>query len=182
MLVYAALFLALGMVLPLLTGQIQQIGNKLLPMHIPVMLCGLICGWKYGLCVGAVLPIVRSLFFTMPVLYPTAVAMSFELAAYGFLLGFLFSHARWQCVRSLYRCLIAAMLGGRVLWGAVMALLMGVSGETFTFQAFFAGAFLNAVPGIVLQLVLIPSVMLLLDRTHLVPFQRGRGGNADGIA
>lgn len=48
----AAMFLALGLVLPFATAQIQQIGNMLLPMHIPVLLCGLICGWQYGGLVG----------------------------------------------------------------------------------------------------------------------------------
>ena len=65
-LAYAALFLALCLVLPLLTGQIPQIGSMLLPMHIPVLLCGLVCGWQYGAAVGFVAPLLRSLLFTMP--------------------------------------------------------------------------------------------------------------------
>ena len=83
-LILAAMFLAIGLLLPFLTGQIRQIGNMLLPMHIPVILCGLICGWQYGLGVGFVLPLLRCVIFGMPVLFPTAVSMSFELAAYGF--------------------------------------------------------------------------------------------------
>ena len=90
-LVLAAMFLALGLVLPFLTGQIQQIGNMLLPMHFPVILCGLICGWKYGLGVGFIVPLLRSAIFGMPVMYPNALAMAFELATYGFFAGFLFS-------------------------------------------------------------------------------------------
>ena len=79
----SALFLALGLVLPLITGQIPQIGKMLLPMHIPVLLCGMVCGWPYGLAVGAVMPLLRGLLFGMPVLYPTGIGMAFELAAYG---------------------------------------------------------------------------------------------------
>ena len=77
----SALFLALGLVLPLITGQIPQIGKMLLPMHIPVLLCGMVCGWPYGLAVGAVMPLLRGLLFGMPVLYPTGIGMAFELAA-----------------------------------------------------------------------------------------------------
>ena len=86
-LLYAAVSLSLCLLLPFLTGQIPQIGKALCPMHIPVLLCGLICGWQYGLGVGFVLPLVRSALFYMPVMFPTAIAMAFELAAYGLLSG-----------------------------------------------------------------------------------------------
>lgn len=170
----AAMFLAVGLLLPLLTGQLKQIGSALLPMHIPVILCGLICGWQYGLGVGFVLPLLRSALFGMPVLFPTAVAMAFELAAYGFVSGFLYSHSRWKCVIALYRCLIIAMLAGRVVWGIVQVCLLGLGGNGFTFQMFIAGAFLNAIPGIILQLILIPAVMIALNRTGLVRFSNNR--------
>ena len=171
-LVLSAMFLALGLILPFLTGQIQQFGNMLLPMHLPVLLCGLICGWQYGLIVGFIVPLMRSMLFGMPVFFPSAISMAFELAAYGLIIGFLYSHSRWQCIRSLYRCLITAMIGGRLVWGIVQFILLGFGSEGFSLQAFIAGAFLNAVPGILLQLVLIPSIMLVLDRTHLVPFHK----------
>lgn len=164
------MFIGIGLVLPFLTGQIQQIGNMLLPMHLPVMLCGLICGWQYGLIVGIVLPIMRSMLFTMPVLYPTAIAMAFELAAYGAVIGILFAHAKWKCIKSLLRCLVIAMVAGRVVWGFAMTVLMGVSGDAFSFYTFLSGAFINALPGIILQLLLIPSVMLLLNKTHIRKF------------
>lgn len=80
----SAMFLGLAIVLPFLTGQIQVVGKMLLPMHLPVLLCGLICGWQYGAVIGFITPIMRSLIFGMPPLYPTALAMAFELAAYGF--------------------------------------------------------------------------------------------------
>ena len=171
-LVLAAMFLALGLVLPFLTGQIQQIGNMLLPMHFPVILCGLICGWKYGLGVGFIVPLLRSAIFGMPVMYPNAFAMAFELAAYGFFVGFLFTHAKWQCIKSLYRCLILSMLLGRAVWGIVMTIILGVGAEGFTLTAFLAGAFVNAVPGIIAQLILIPGIMLVLNRTHFVKLKK----------
>ena len=169
----SAMFLALGLVLPFLTGQIPQIGNMLLPMHIPVFLCGLICGWQYGAVVGFILPLFRSAVFGMPVFFPTATAMSFELMTYGLVAGLLYSLSKWQCIRALYRCLVIAMLAGRVVWGVVQIIQLGVTGG-FTWQMFMAGAFLNAVPGIVVQLILIPVVMLSLNRTGLVPFRRMR--------
>ena len=170
--VLAAMFMALGLVLPFLTGQIQQIGNMLLPMHLPVLVCGLICGWQYGAVVGFVLPLLRFVLFGMPPIYPMGVSMAVELAAYGFLVGWLYSHSRWQCIISLYRCLIAAMVGGRLVWGAVRVLLSGVAGQAFTWEMFLSGALLTAVPGIILQLTLIPALMLALDRTGLVKFRR----------
>ena len=170
--VLAAMFMALGLVLPFLTGQIQQIGNMLLPMHLPVLVCGLICGWQYGAVVGFVLPLLRFVLFGMPPIYPMGVSMAFELAAYGFLVGWLYSHSRWQCIISLYRCLLAAMVGGRLVWGAVRVLLSGVAGQAFTWEMFLSGALLTAIPGIILQLTLIPALMLALDRTGLVKFRR----------
>lgn len=172
--ILSAMFLALGMVLPFLTGQVPQIGSMLLPMHIPVLLCGLICGWQYGGVVGFILPLLRFAVFGMPPIYPTGIAMTFELAAYGILSGFFFSHARWQCVISLYRCLIITMIGGRIVWGIVRVLISGVSGSAFTWQLFMAGAFINAVPGIIAQLVLIPAIMVALNKAGIVKFYKAQ--------
>lgn len=89
-LAFAALLLTLGLVLPFLTGQIPQFGSMLLPMHLPVLLCGFVCSWPWGLAVGAVTPLLRSLLFAMPPMFPTALAMAFELAAYGCCTGLLY--------------------------------------------------------------------------------------------
>lgn len=169
----AAMMMALGFVLPFFTGQIPQIGSMLCPMHLPVLLCGLLCGWKYGLAVGFLLPLLRSAVLTAPPMFPTAIAMAFELGAYGLLVGWLYARSRWQCVAALYRCLILAMIGGRVVWAAVRIVLSGVSGQAFTWQMFLSGAFLTAIPGIILQLAFIPVVMVALDRTGMVRFRRG---------
>lgn len=167
----SALFLALGYVLPFLTGQIPQFGSMLLPMHIPVFLCGLICGWQYGAVIGFILPLTRCLFFSMPPVY-VAIAMAFELATYGFVAGFLYSRARRQGIVALYCSMIIAMLAGRLVWGAAQIVILGLQGNAFTWQAFMAGAFVNAVPGIIVQLVLIPAIMFALDKTGLVKFRR----------
>ena len=173
-LILSAMFLAIGMVLPFLTGQIPQVGNMMLPMHIPVLLCGLICGWQYGAVLGFILPLVRYLVFGMPVLFPTGTAMAFELMTYGLVIGLIYSFSRWKCIISLYRALIGAMIAGRIVWAAAQMILLGVSGGTFTMKMFLAGAFFNAVPGIIIQLVLIPTVMVALGRTGLVHFHTHR--------
>ena len=164
-----SMFLAIGLILPFLTGQIRQVGNMLLPMHIPVILCGLLCGWRYGLIVGCIMPILRSMLFGMPVMFPSAIAMSFELMTYGGMVGFLYQRSCWQCILALYRCMLIAMVSGRIVWGLVQMFILGIGANGFTFEAFLAGAIFNAIPGIVLQLVLIPMIMLVLKRTGLVP-------------
>ena len=166
-LTYAGVCLALCLVLPFLTGQIPQIGSKLLPMHIPVLLCGFLCGPVWGLAVGLIAPILRSLLFGMPPLFPTATAMAFELAAYGLLSG-LFYKLLPKKTPYLYLALILAMIGGRLVWGLAMTLLMGAAGKSFTLAAFWAGAFANAWPGIVLQLVLIPPLVAALKKAKLM--------------
>ena len=168
----SAMFLALGLVLPFLTGQVPQIGNMLLPMHLPVFLCGLLCGWQYGANRARFL--LRSSLFALPVMFPAATAMAFELMTYGLVAGLLYSRSRWQCLRALYRCLLAAMVAGRLVWGVVQSLQLGLSGSGFTMEMFLAGALFNAIPGILLQLVLIPALMVALHRTGLVPFHTAR--------
>ena len=170
----AAMFIAIGLVLPFITGQIPEIGRMLLPMHIPVLLCGLICGRRYGLIVGFILPLLRGFMFGMPVLFPMGVSMAFELATYGFVIGWLYHSAKWQCVVSLYRSLIAAMVVGRIVWGVAMAVLLGLGGGAITWQFFIGGALLNAIPGIVFQLIFIPTLMVALNKTGLVRFRTGR--------
>lgn len=174
-LVLSALFLALCMVLPILTGGIPTIGNMLLPMHIPVLLCGLICGWQYGLVVGFAAPLLRSALFGMPPLYPVALAMAFELAAYGVIIGVMYARTRKGGLGAVYASLLTAMVGGRLVWGLAEILLLGLGGNAFTMQAFLSGALLTAVPGIVVQLVLIPGLMVALDRIGVVRFGTARG-------
>ena len=162
-LVFSALFLAIGMVLPFLTGQIPQIGAMLCPLHIPVLLCGFVCGAPWGLAVGIILPLLRSAVFGMPPLMPIALAMAFELGAYGVAAGLLHTHLPRK-VPYLYASLVGAMLVGRVVWGIASMILYACMGNAFSWQLFAAGAFVNALPGIALQLILIPPLVLVLQR------------------
>ncbi len=176
----SAMMIAMGLVLPMITGQMQAVGNMLLPMHLPVFLAGLLCGWQYGLLTGLIVPLLRSVLFGMPPLYPVAIAMMFELAVYGAVSGFLYERSPWKCVIAVYKALIAAMIAGRIVWGIAEVILLSLNGKAFTMQAFLAGAFLNAIPGIVIQLIIIPAIMVALNRAGLVKF--GKKGSAEHAA
>lgn len=160
----SALCLALAYVLPFLTGQIPQIGAMLSPMHLPVLLCGFLCGWPWGLAVGALAPLTRSLILGMPKLFPSAVCMCFELAVYGAVAGWLYRRLPRK-KGYIYVALLGAMAAGRLVWGAAMWAAMGLTGGSFTLAAFAAGAVTNAIPGIVLQIVLIPLLVMALERS-----------------
>lgn len=161
--IISAAFLSLGMVLPFFVGQIKEIGDTLLPMHIPVMLCGLVCGAKYGFAVGLILPLLRAVTVGMPPIYPNAVWMAVELATYGFVIGFLYFSYNGKQLWWIYCSLIISMICGRITWGITKAVLLGVSGKMFTFQAFIVGGIIDSIPGIILQLVLIPAIIKLKD-------------------
>lgn len=173
-LVFAAVCLALCMVLPFLTGQIPQIGKALSPMHIPVLLCGFIAGPWYAAAVGFIAPLLRFAMFGMPPIFPTGIAMCFELAAYGAVSGFMYNLLP-QKPWSVYVSLITAMLGGRIVWGAVSAVILLGTDSPFTWAAFFAGAFTNALPGIILHIVLIPIIVIALEKAG---FMRDRNPTA----
>jgi len=159
----AALCLALCMVLPFLTGQIPEIGSMLCPMHIPVLLCGFLCGPAWAVVVGATAPLLRFVLFGMPPLFPTGVAMCVELATYGAVSGILYQRLPKKPV-NIYISLIVAMLAGRIVWGIVQVVLMGLQGSSFTWTAFIASAFTQAIPGIILHIVLIPLIVLALQK------------------
>jgi thiamine transporter ThiT len=159
----SAMFLALAFVMPFLTGQIPQIGSMLCPMHIPVLLCGFFCGAPWGLVVGFVAPILRSFTLGMPPMFPTAFCMAFELATYGFIAGWLHNKLSNKKV-NVYVSLLGAMVIGRLVWGVIMFCCMGFDASKFGLNAFLAGAVLNAVPGIIVQIVLIPVLVITLGK------------------
>ena len=165
--VLAAAFLALAYVMPFLTGQIPEIGSMLCPLHIPVLLCGFICGWPWGLAVGFIAPLLRSFMLGMPPLFPKALCMAFELAAYGAVTG-LMHRLLPRKKPYIYVSLLTAMIIGRLIWGAAMFTCFGLTGESFTFAAFLAGAITNAIPGIIIQIVLIPVLVMVLENPKVL--------------
>ncbi len=165
--VLSALFLAIAYVLPFFTGQIPEIGAMLCPMHIPVLLCGFICGWPWGILVGLIAPLLRSVALGMPPMFPTAICMAFELMVYGGVSGILHKVFPKKKVY-IFLSLVIAMILGRIVWGGAMYICMGIKGGAFTLSAFFAGAVANAIPGIILQIILIPAIIILLQKAKVI--------------
>lgn len=166
-LILSGLLIAIGLVIPAIFHSYGINGSIYLPMHIPVLLCGLICGWRYGLIVGLLVPLLNSLLAGMPPLFPVAVAMAFELATYGLVAGLVSSRLsgnRYQIIGSL----IIAMMAGRVVLGIANSILLGVAGNAYSFEAFISGAFITALPGIIIQLVVIPIILAALEKASLL--------------
>ena len=153
--VLAALFLALAFVLPMITGHLPQVGNMLCPMHFPILLCGFAA------------PLLRSVLFGMPPMFPVAISMAFELATYGFVSGVVYRRVQ-HTLPMMFATLLSAMVAGRLVWGAVRFILAGLTGSSFPFSAFLSGALLTAVPGILAQLILIPLIVNALTKAKLI--------------
>lgn len=173
-LLITALLLALGIVLPFLTGQIPVIGQTISPLHIPAFIAGLTCGPGFGVMLGLVLPLLRSFLFGMPPLVPVALPMAFELAAYALVCGLTYPAFQKKMSRlpALLLSMILAMVAGRVLGGSAKAIIMGLTGGSFTFAAFVSSYFVTSLAGAAIHLVVVPVVVLALERAHLSPVQR----------
>ena len=166
----SAMLLALGLLLPFLTANNRALGNMLSLMHIPVLLCGFICGWPWGLAVGLITPLLRSLIIGMPPMVPAALAMAAELAAYGAIAGILYKKLA-RGIPGILVSLIAAMLVGRAVWGIASFVIFSFMGTPFTFNAFLMAAFVTPWPGIVLHLILIPAILIALERAKFIPLK-----------
>lgn len=164
--VYAAMCLALGVVLPLAFHSIPNAGSIFLPMHLPVLLCGFICGWPFGLACGVLTPVLSSLITGMP---PMAYvpAMICELAVYGLASGLLMRYVRTgKIFADLYISLVAAMLAGRIVGGVLSALIF--SAGKYSMDLWITGYFVTALPGIIILLVLIPFIVFALEKARLI--------------
>ena len=162
-LTYSAVCLALAMVLPFITGQIPQIGVMLSPMHIPAFLCGFLCGWPWGLAVGFIAPLLRST-LGMPVFPATAVPMAFELAVYGAVAGLLYRLLRRKPWGTL-AALAIAMILGRIVHTPVKLAVM--SWPPSMFFPTLIGLFTGSWPGIILHAVIIPPIVIALERAKM---------------
>ena len=166
-LVLSGMFLALALVLPFLTGQIPEIGSMLLPMHLPVMIAGFVCGAPYAAAIGFIAPFLRFVLFGMPPVFPTGTSMAIEMCVYGLTAGFMYK-ALPKKTPSVYVSLIVSMIAGRIAWGIAQYVFLMTKGSAFTMTAFMAGAFVNAWPGIVLQIVLVPVIVVALNKAKLI--------------
>ena len=159
-----AMFLSLGIVLPMLFGQVPQIGSMLLPMHIPVFLCAFICGWKYSVPMSFILPLLRTVLFSRPKMYPDAIAIAFELAVYALVAGIIFGVFSKIDLKAVYVSMLSAMILGRVVRILVQMALLGLKGEIFTLGAVFSSVVITGIPGIILQLIAVPLILFILKR------------------
>ena len=166
-LVYAAICLALCIVLPFLTGQVPEIGGMLCPMHIPVLLAGFLCGPWWAMGVGFIAPALRFLLFSMPPLLPAGIPMMFELLVYGLVVGLLY-RALPKKPGYVYVSLIGGMIAGRIVWGFAALIVYGAMSKPFTWAAFFAGAVANAIPGIILHIILVPVLVFALQKANII--------------
>ncbi|MDO5022245.1 MAG: ECF transporter S component [Eubacteriales bacterium] len=166
----AGICLALAFLLPFLTAQIPEIGKTLAPMHIPVIICGFLAGPLYGAGVGFLAPIARSLFLSMPPMYPMALAMALELCAYGLaaaLLHRLFKK-NMSLTQNVYISLVLSMVIGRIVFGIAMYFMLMASGKSYTINMFINGTVLGAIPGIILHLLIIPPIVLAIKRSNVL--------------
>jgi thiamine transporter ThiT len=166
-LVLSSLMIAIGIVLPFLTASNPALGSVFLLMHIPALFTGLILGPKYGLLVGLVTPLMRSVLVSMPPLYPQALVMSFEIGAYGLFAGLAKKLLPKKDVFAVV-ALIVGMLLGRAVWGLGAAIFYPLAGLNFSLDIFVKAAFITGLPGIGIQLVLIPTLYFALKKTHVL--------------
>lgn len=165
--VITAVCIALCVVLPMAFHAVKNAGSIISPMHFPVLLCGLICGWSFGLLCGIAGPIFSALFTGMP---PMAYLppMIVELAVYGLVAGLMMQivHTK-NTYADLYISLVVSMIAGRLIAGLARGFIFAAG--KYSMQAWAAGYFVTALPGIAIQLVLIPSLVFVLIKAHLIP-------------
>ena len=171
-LVLAGLFVALTMLFPVIFGQIPGLNWTFLPMHLPVLIAGFVCGWKYGALVGFIAPLLSLLTGHQSSLV-SAIPMALELAVYGLLTGLIYlilTNKNVNLVANVYISLIISMLGGRIVYGIIKYAIvtMGISQSPYSFELFIAGTFIKVIPGIILQLVLIPILVITLKKAKLI--------------
>lgn len=168
-----AIMIALCCILPTMF-HMAGLGTAFSPMHIPVLLCGLICGGWYGLFCGVAGPILSSLLTGMPGA-SMLLSMVPELIAYGLITGLAMRLVRTgKLTADLYISLIIAMLAGRVVGGIAKALVFMGSGEAFTLSVWVSSYFVTALPGIICHLIVVPVLVMALYRAKLIPARYSR--------
>lgn len=167
--IISAVCIALCVVLPMAFHSIKNAGSIFLPMHIPVLLCGLICGWPFGLLCGIAGPILSSLITGMPP-FAYLPSMMIELLAYGFISGLMMQiiHTKKIYV-DLYTSLVAALIMGRLVAGVSKALIFAAG--NYSIALWTTSYFVTALPGIIIQLVLIPSIVFALEKARVIPMR-----------
>lgn len=164
--VLTGLFLAIGIILPPLFHSVGM-GEIISPMHFPVLLCGLLLGWKYGIICGFLTPLLAGLMWGVPQ-QPMATIMAFELAIYGLITGLLYKKLKLfkNSIINLYFALIIAMVAGRAVFGLINGLLFLLDISKLGFIAFLTGIFVTGLPGIILQILIIPAIIVTIENRN----------------
>lgn len=164
-LIYTSLFIAIAIALAQIVKvlSIGTPGSVLLPMHIPILLCGFICGKRYGLLAGILTPLIAFLISGMPVIFPIGISMMFELGTYGFVAGYTYKTYNFNP----YISLLVSMLLGRIVFGIVAAILYGFANFDFGLQMFIQAAFIVALPGILIQLIVVIPLVKAIEKIKI---------------
>jgi len=155
---FGSSLIALAVLLPFLTASNPALGSIFLLMHIPALLGGFLLGGKMGGIIGFIMPLFRSVLISTPPLYPVALIMAFELGAYGLFAGIFFTLFKNYPFGYLL-ALIVAMIAGRFVWGITSTIILSLANRPYSFEAFLTGAFVTALPGIAIQIILIPVLI-----------------------
>ena len=150
--------IAMGLILPTIFHAFNMGGPVFLPMHIPILLCGLLIGRKYGFWSGLITPFLSSILTGMPTLFPVAFTMGVELATYGYVSGFL------KKKTNVYIALIGAQIVGRLVGALGSFIILGIVGKPFVFTAYMTSVFVTALPGILLQIILVPAAIIIIEK------------------
>lgn len=177
--VISAMCTAMCVILPLMLHSVQNAGSVLCPMHIPVLLCGFICGWSFGMLCGLAGPLLSSITTGMPSMATLPIMMA-ELMVYGIVAGVMMKFVHTKIIYiDLYISLIVAMIAGRIVAGTLSALIFLSSGTAYSMSVWAASYFIASLPGIIIHLILIPGIILALEKSRLIPvrYQKIRGIN-----
>ena len=164
-LILTAMFIALGLVLPIAFHAIPNGGTLFSPMHIPVLICGLVVGPVEGLICGILTPILSSVMTGMPPA-PILPGMTLELAVYGLVGGLMMRFMKDnKSFGKIYIALIVAMLCGRIAAGLLNALVLNVG--SYSLPVWVTAYFVRGLPGIITHLILVPLVVRALQKAKL---------------
>lgn len=142
---------------------IANAGSILLPMHISVLICGLVCGVRYGMIAGISLPLVTFLLTGKPIIYPIGLSMMFELATYAIVISLVYQATKGK----IFISLLVSLIAGRIVYGIVATVLFSFTNIPFGFSIFITSTVITAFPGILIQLILIPILWTALKNAQI---------------
>lgn len=159
-LVLSGLLLGSGIILPMIFHMFGMTGPIALPMHIPVLIGGFLLSPQLSLFLGIITPVISSLMTGMPVMFPMAIIMAFELGTYGLTASLSTRKLKLSPIPSL----IISMIAGRIAAGLTVAVLVQLFGLNMNPLMFVKGAIITGIPGIIIQLIFIPSLIFAVKK------------------